>query len=56
MAELIIRIKALLNKITVRKEEKITFNLGQYTFECSYANIIILRGETTPEQPRIGNT
>ena len=33
MAELIIRIKALLNKITVRKEEKTTFNLGQYTFD-----------------------
>mgnify|MGYP001146683282 FL=1 len=33
MAELIIRIKALLNKITVRKEEKSTFSLGQYTFD-----------------------
>ena len=34
MAELIVRIKALLNKITVRKEEKTTFNLGQYTFDA----------------------
>ena len=34
MAELIVRIKALLNKITVRKEEKSTFNLGQYTFDA----------------------
>lgn len=34
MAELIIRIKALLNKITVHKEEKPTFSLGQYTFDA----------------------
>lgn len=34
MAELIVRIKALLNKITVRKEEKSTFTLGQYTFDA----------------------
>lgn len=33
MAELIVRIKALLNKITVRKEEKSAFNLGQYAFD-----------------------
>lgn len=34
MAELIIRIKALMNKITVRKEEKSVFSLGQYTFNA----------------------
>lgn len=33
MAELIIRIKALLNKISVRKEESSNFTLGQYTFD-----------------------
>ena len=33
MAELIIRIKALLNKISVRKEESSHFTLGQYTFD-----------------------
>ena len=33
MAELIIRIKALLNKISVRKEESSNFMLGQYTFD-----------------------
>lgn len=33
MAELIIRIKALVNKITVRKEESSNFTLGQYTFD-----------------------
>ncbi len=33
MAELIVRIKALLNKITVRKEESSNFTLGQYTFD-----------------------
>ena len=31
--ELIIRIKALLNKISVRKEESSNFTLGQYTFD-----------------------
>ena len=33
MAELIIRIKALLNKITVSKEETSSFTLGQYIFD-----------------------
>lgn len=33
MAELIVRIKALLNKITVRKEETNTFILGHYSFD-----------------------
>ena len=33
MAELIIRIKALLKKITINKEETSTFTLGQYSFD-----------------------
>ena len=33
MAELIIRIKALLNKVTVRKEEITTFTIGRYSFD-----------------------
>lgn len=33
MAELIIRIKALANKITVRKEETNAFTLGRYSFD-----------------------
>lgn len=33
MAELIIRIKALLNKITVHKEDISAFTLGDYTFD-----------------------
>lgn len=33
MAELIIRIKALVNKITVRKEDTNAFTLGRYSFD-----------------------
>lgn len=33
MAELIVRIKALLNKVSFRKEEKTQFELGQYFFD-----------------------
>lgn len=44
MAELIVRIKALLNKITVRKEETSTFSLGKYTFD-SIAQTLLYCGE-----------
>lgn len=44
MAELIVRIKALLNKITVRKEETSTFSLGKYTFD-SITQTLLYCGE-----------
>lgn len=44
MAELIVRIKALLNKITVCKEETSTFSLGKYTFD-SITQTLLYCGE-----------
>lgn len=44
MAELIVRIKALLNKITVRKEETSTFSIGKYTFD-SITQTLLYCGE-----------
>lgn len=44
MAELIIRIKALLNKITARKEEVSSFSLGRYSFD-SVAQTLLYCGE-----------
>lgn len=44
MAELIVRIKALLNKITVCKEETSTFSLGKYTFD-SISQTLLYCGE-----------
>lgn len=44
MAELIVRIKALLNKITVHKEETSTFSIGKYTFD-SITQTLLYCGE-----------
>lgn len=44
MAELIVRIKALLNKITVCKEETSTFSLGKYAFD-SITQTLLYCGE-----------
>lgn len=44
MAELIVRIKALLNKITVCKEETSTFSIGKYTFD-SITQTLLYCGE-----------
>lgn len=56
MAELIIRIKALLNKISVRKEESSNFNARTIYIRFHHTNAPVLRRKAIAEQPRIRNT